>query len=87
MVDPLNTNSFAINVVVKLLDQCLTIPGLLNCLEVVSHLCKKLLLVDSAVEFPKNFVALVVTDASTRVSSELDGRLHILTCPSPGQER
>ena len=65
---PLNTNGFAVNILVKLLKQALAAPGVLNSLEVVSHLSEEFFLVNSAVEFSENFDTLVIAHAFTYVS-------------------
>lgn len=70
MMIPLNTNRFAVNIMVKLLKQALAAPCVLNSLEVVSHLREEFLFVNAAVEFSESFDTLVIAHAFTYVSFE-----------------
>lgn len=67
VVVPLDTSGLAVDVLVELFEQGLAVRVVLHCLEVVSHLCEELLLVDPTVELTEDFVAFVVPNASARV--------------------
>lgn len=60
VVGPLDANRFAVYVALEFLKQSLSLPCVLDCLEVVSHLVEELLLIDPAVQLSKSLVTLVV---------------------------
>jgi hypothetical protein len=85
VVVPLDADCFTVDVACELLQYGLAVPCTLDILEIVSHLIEELLLVDSAIEFPESFVALVVSYSATTVSTTMSSQSMLLTLLSRDQ--